>query len=159
MTAEYLTFSVASEEYAIGVGRITQIMERQTLTHVPEMTEWMPGVVNIRGAGVPVVDLGARFGVRDQPLGERACIIVVEMATGGREAVGLLADTVTQVIEIPPGDVQPPPPFGTAVEATFLKGLARAGEKFILLLDVDRILPEGLAALQRPTEGFNTFPS
>jgi len=153
MTAEYLTFSVAGEEYAIGVGRVKQIMERQTLTQVPEMPEWMPGVVNIRGSGVPVIDLAARFGLRDRPASERACIVVVEMASGGRESVGLLADSVTQVVEIPATEVQPPPPFGTAVEASFLTGLARAGEKFILMLDVDRVLPEGFAGAGAPTPG------
>ncbi len=138
---QYLTFALADEEYAIGVLHVKEIVEYDTVTRVPSTPRWIRGVMNLRGGVVPVVDLAVKLGLDERPVTRRTCIVIVEIALGGdRALMGVVADAVSQVVEIPPADVQPAPAFGTRVRCDYLQGMGRAGRKFVLLLDIDRVL-------------------
>ncbi|HXB53403.1 MAG TPA: chemotaxis protein CheW [Vicinamibacteria bacterium] len=139
--AQYLGFQIAGEEYAIGILRVREILEYDTLTKVPTTPPSIRGVINLRGSVVPVVDLAVKFGLSESVISKRTCIVVVEVNLDGERAVmGVLADAVSQVIDLPASEVEPPPPFGTRVRVDCLIGMGRAGRKFVLLLDIDKLL-------------------
>ena len=139
--AQYLTFMLGGEMFAIGILGIKEIIEYGSLTVVPMMPAFVRGVINLRGAVVPVVDLGVRFGLRDSLVTKRTCVIITEVEVGGEQWVmGLLADAVSQVIDLLPADIELPSAFGTRVPAEFLKGLAKVGTESVLILDLDRAL-------------------
>ena len=138
---QFLTFLLGEESYAVGILRVREIIEYDTVTRVPNMPHSIRGVINLRGAVVPVVDLAVRFGLRDCRVTKRTCVIIVEVEVGDEKLViGLMADAVSQVIDLPPSDIEPPPGFGTKVRVDFLKGLGKIGNKFVLILDLDRAL-------------------
>jgi purine-binding chemotaxis protein CheW len=138
---QYLTFLVANEECAISILKVREIIEFETVTTVPKMPRWVRGVINLRGAVVPVVDLAVKFNMEPAPLSKTTCIVIVETRFENQETVvGLIADAVSQVTELSPDDVQPVPDFGTRVNIDYLLGMAQAGRKFALLLDVDKLL-------------------
>jgi len=146
---QYLTFFLAGEEYAIGILRVKEILEYDTLTPVPQTPPSIRGVINLRGSVVPVVDLGAKFGLPPSPLTKRTCIVIVEVLLEGAPTVmGILADAVSQVMDFAPGDIEAPPVFGTAIRVDYLQGMGKVGKKFVLILDVDQVLavPELRAA-------------
>jgi purine-binding chemotaxis protein CheW len=149
-STQHLTFALADDEYAIGVLRVKEIIKHDTITQVPGTPAWVRGVVNLRGGAVPVVDLAVKFGLAERSVTARTCIVVVETSINGEEALmGLLADSVSQVLDIPKGEIQSAPAFGTKVRVDYLQGMARMGSKFVLMLDVDRVLSadELLAAI------------
>jgi len=136
-----LTFHVAGEEYAIGILRVKEIIEYGTLTKVPTTPPAIRGVINLRGSVVPVVDLAVKFGLPETPITKRTCIIVVEVDLDGeRTVMGLVAEGVSQVMDLRPQDIEAPPAFGTAVRVNYLRGLGKIGKKFVLILDIDRVL-------------------
>ncbi len=138
---QYLSFFVAGEEYALGILEVKEIVEFTTLTKIPSTPQAIRGVVNLRGRVVPVVDLAVRFGLAETQITKRACVVMVEAKWDGDLAiVGILADSVSQVMELPAASVQAPPSFGTKAKAEFLKGMANSGEKFVLILDLERVL-------------------
>ena len=138
---QYLTFYLAGEEYAIGILQVKEILEYDTLTKVPQTPASIRGVINLRGSVVPVVDLAAKFGLPPSPVTKRTCIVIVEVDLDGQRTVmGVLADAVSQVMDLAPTDVEPPPAFGTAVRVDYLQGMWKVGKKFVLILDVDRVL-------------------
>src|SRR5258708_7572637 len=139
--AQYLGFYIGGEEYAIGILRVREILEYDTVTKVPTTPPSIRGVINLRGSVVPVVDLAVKFGLPESVVSKRTCIVVVEVDLDGERAVmGVLADAVSQVIDLPASEVEPPPPFGTRVRVDRLIGMGRAGRKFVLLLDIDKLL-------------------
>jgi purine-binding chemotaxis protein CheW len=147
--SQFLTFYLAGEEYGIGILRVKEILEYDTVTPVPQTPPAIRGVINLRGSVVPVVDLAAKFGLPPSPLAKRTCIVIVEVNLAGRETVmGLLVDAVSQVMDLTAGDIEPPPAFGTAVKVDYLQAMGKVGKKFVLLLDVDKVLaaPELLQA-------------
>jgi len=140
-STQYLTFTLADDEYAISVLRVKEIIKHDTVTQVPATPAWVRGVVNLRGGAVPVVDLAVKFGMPERPVTARTCIVVVETVLNGKEAVmGLMADAVNEVLDITASEIQPAPAFGTRVRVDYLKGMGRSGTKFVLMLDVDRVL-------------------
>ncbi len=154
---QYLSFFLAGEEYALGILQVKEIIEYTTVTRIPGAPVWVRGVFNLRGSVVPVVDLAVKLGAPPVTPTRWSCIVVVEVKLGGERLVlGLLADSIGQVIELAPEDVVPPPAFGAPVHVDYLMGMGRmgAGRKFVLLLDIDRVLSgqEVLAAssLQAP---------
>ncbi len=156
---QYLTFHLAGEEYAIGILRVKEIIEYDALTKVPMMPPSIRGVINLRGNVVPVVDLAVKFGLPESPITKRTCIIIVEVELDGeRTVLGVVADAVSQVIDLLPQEIEPPPAFGTQVRVDYLQGMGKAGKKFVLILDVDQVLSahELLAAASAstgPTDG------
>lgn len=140
-SSQYLTFGVADQEYAIGVLQVKEIVKHETVTPVPAAPPWVRGVVNLRGGAVPVVDLAVKFGMPERPVTPRTCIVVVETRFDGKDALmGMMADTVNQVLDFPHADIQKAPAFGTRVRVEYLKGMGRLGTKFVLMLDVDQVL-------------------
>ncbi|ATB32906.1 chemotaxis protein CheW [Melittangium boletus] len=140
---QYLSFILAGQEYALGILRVKEIIEYDTVTPVPGAPVWVRGVFNLRGSVVPVVDLTIKLGLPPATLTRRSCIVVVEVRLGGEEIVlGLLADAIGQVIDLGPEDVAAPPAFGTPVHADYLVGMGRvaASRHFVLLLDIDKVL-------------------
>ncbi len=138
---QYLTFLLAGEEYAIGILKVKEIIEYDTVTTVPKTPRWVRGVINLRGAVVPVVDLGLKFGLEDRLVTKTTCIVIVEGQVEGQSTLmGVMVDAVSQVMDIAAGDVQEVPTFGTRITVDYLQGMAQLGKKFVLLLDIDKVL-------------------
>ena len=138
---QYLTFLLTGEEYAISILKVKEIIEYDTVTTVPKTPRWVRGVINLRGAVVPVVDLGLKFGLEERPVTKTTCIVIVEGQVEGQSTLmGVMADAVSQVMDIAAGDVQEVPTFGTRIKVDYLQGMAQLGKKFVLLLDIDKVL-------------------
>jgi purine-binding chemotaxis protein CheW len=138
---QYLTFFVHGEEYAVEILRVREVMESLPVTRVPSAPPAIRGVVNVRGAVVPIVDLGVRFGAAELPVTRFTCVVIVELPLDGDSvAMGLLVDRVNQVIELDKSRIEPVPPFGVRVRIDFLRAMGNVGEKFVMLLDAERIL-------------------
>lgn len=138
---QYLTFYVAGEEYAVTILKVTEIIECVSLTHVPGTPPWIRGVLNLRGAVVPVVDLAVKFGLPPATLTRRTCVVMVELEHDGERLVlGVMADSVHQVVELGPDQIQPPPSFGPKVRVDCIQGMGTSGDALVVLLDIDRVL-------------------
>jgi purine-binding chemotaxis protein CheW len=138
---EYLTFTLDGEEYGLGLVRVREIIEHQPITLVPSAPPAIRGVINLRGAVVPVVDLAARFGLRSCPIGRFTCIVIVEISFDAETSfLGLLVDTVEDVIALASEEIVAPPTFGTRVRYEHLLGLGRRAGKFVILLDAEKLL-------------------
>jgi purine-binding chemotaxis protein CheW len=148
---QYLTFMLGGEVFAIGILGIKEIIEYQGLTAVPMMPACIRGVINMRGAAVPVMDLSARFGKPMTAVTKRTCIIIVEIeAHGKRQDMGVVVDAVNAVLEIPHSEIEAPPTFGARVRTDFIEGMGKVNGKFVILLDVDRVLSaEDIGVLDR----------
>lgn len=140
---QYLTFVVGDEEFGVGILQAREIIEYDTVTTVPSAPAFIRGVINLRGSVVPVVDLAVKFGRTPGDVTRRSCIVVVEVRHArGSSVMGIVADRVSQVAELAADAIEPAPDFGTSVPAEWLAGLGRAGKRFILLLDTDRLLAD-----------------
>ena len=148
--SQYLTFTIAGEQYAVGVGHVKEIIGYDVPTKVPGTPPWIRGVINLRGLVVPVVDLAVKFGRPGNEVTRRTCVVIVDVRLAdGMVTMGVVADGVSQVLELTSDDIQPPPTFGMSVRIDFLLGLITTGKQFALLLDIDRVLAadELLAAI------------
>jgi len=138
---QYLTFVLGGEVFAIGILAIKEIIEYAHLTAVPMTPDYVRGVINLRGAVVPVLDLLVRFGKPSSPVTKRTCIIIVEIRAGEeRHDIGVVVDTVNAVLDIPASEIEPPPSFGAHIRTEFIQGMGKVNGQFVVLLDVDRIL-------------------
>ena len=140
-TQQYLTFLLGGELFAIGILAIKEIIEYSPPTQVPMMPDYLRGVINLRGAVVPVADLLVRFGRTPGVISKRTCIVIVEIiANGERQDVGVLVDAVDSVLDIPPADIEPPPAFGTRIATDFILGMGKVNGRFVILLNVSFVL-------------------
>lgn len=138
---QYLTFMLGGEVFAIGILNIKEIIEVGTMTTVPMMPDYIRGVINLRGAVVPVIDLSARFGNRRSDLTRRSCIVILELAHDEDVlTVGVVVDAVNEVIEIDDSQIDPPPAFGARIRTDFIQGMGKVRERFVIMLNVDRVL-------------------
>jgi purine-binding chemotaxis protein CheW len=138
---QYLTFLLADEEYAISILKVKEIIEYTAITKVPKVPSWIRGVINLRGAVVPVIDLAVKFGLEEKPVSKTTCVVIVESEFEGQTTmIGAIADAVSQVMDLTAEDIQPVPEFGTRLKVNYLLGMAQLGKKFALLLDVDKVL-------------------
>lgn len=138
---QYLTFRIAGEEYAVGILRVKEIVEYGAVTKVPQTPPWIRGVINLRGSVVPVIDLAVKFGLESSPITKWACIIFIELELDSELVVmGVVADAVSQVVDLAAEDIEPPPAFGTNVRVDFLLGMGKLGKSFVLILDIDQVL-------------------
>jgi purine-binding chemotaxis protein CheW len=149
-TGQYLTFELAQELFAIPVEKVREILDVTTITKVPQTPDYMRGVINLRGSVVPVVDLKLKFGMPETERTVNTCIIVMEVELEGETTVvGSLADSVQEVLELEPGQIEPAPRIGTKLDTDFIRGMGRYGEQFLMILDIDRIFSANeLDALQ-----------
>jgi purine-binding chemotaxis protein CheW len=153
-TAQYLTFMLGGEAFGIGIMAIKEIIEFSGITEVPMMPDCIRGVINLRGAVVPVMDLAARFGRPLAVPGKRTCIVIVELdgGAGGREGerqvTGVVVDAVSAVLDIPASEIEPAPSFGTRIRGDFIAGMGKLNGKFVILLNVANVLAvDALATL------------
>jgi len=138
---QFLTFVLGSEMFAIDILGIKEIIEYGNLTTVPMMPDFIRGVINLRGAVVPVVDLSARFGRPTSDVTRRTCIVIVEVdGAGDRQDIGVVVDAVSEVLEIPESEIEPPPSFGAKIRADFISGMGKVKEKFVIILNANKVL-------------------
>lgn len=141
---QYLTFMLRGEVFAIGILAIKEIIEYGKLTEVPRMPEFIRGVINLRGAVVPVVDLAARFGKDTTDIGRRTCIVIIEVANGDdTQVIGVMVDAVNAVLEIPQSEIEAAPSFGAKIRADFIQGMGKLDGNFVIILNVDKVLSVG----------------
>ncbi|MGZ8159139.1 MAG: chemotaxis protein CheW [Methylobacter sp.] len=146
---QYLTFMLSGETYAISILRIKEIIQYGQLTEVPRMPNFIRGVINLRGAVVPVIDLSARFGRPPTQVGRRNCIIIIEVEIEEEtHSVGVMVDAVNAVLEISDSEIEPAPTFGTNIHAEFIAGIGKINGKFVIILNIQQVLSmEDMVAL------------
>lgn len=142
---KYLSFTLASEVYAMAIEQVKEIIEFGQITTVPMMPAYMRGVINLRGAVVPVIDLSCRFGGAISEVGRRTCIVILEVpldaaAPAERQVLGVIVDAVNAVLDIAADAIEPPPNFGTSIRPDFIQGMAKVKERFVVILNVHRTL-------------------
>lgn len=140
VTVQYLTFKLADEVFAFDVAKVREILELVSLTKVPQTPDYMCGVINLRGSVVPVIDLRLNFGMQRTDKTVNTCIIVVEVRLEGETIVlGVLADSVQEVVEMEPDNIEPPPQLGSKLNTQFIKGMGKIDKNFVMILDIDKV--------------------
>jgi len=138
---QYLTFTLGGEMFAVETLSVKEIIEYGQITAVPMMPPSIRGVINLRGAVVPVIDLKARFGAAATEVTRRTCIVIIELgAEDEHQVIGIVVDTVSEVLEIPPAEIEPPPAFGARIRTDFISGMGKIAGHFVILLDMGRVL-------------------
>lgn len=155
---KYLTFSLGGEEYGIDIIKIREIIGMMPVTAVPKMPGYLKGVINLRGRVIPIIDLRLRFEMAAAAATERTCIIVVEIGFGGgrRLVVGIVVDSVSEVLNIKGDEIENTPAFGAALDTNFILGMAKINGGVKILLDIDRILRPEEAGLVAEVETAST---
>ncbi|MHB9097789.1 MAG: chemotaxis protein CheW [Syntrophales bacterium] len=140
---KYLTFALAGEEYGIGILKVKEIIGLMTITTIPQTPGYVKGVINLRGKVIPVADLRLKFGMEAMEYNDRTCIIVVEIAGTGRTILmGIVVDSVSEVLNIKGGDIEDTPNFGSHLNTAFILGMAKINGSVKILLDIDRVFRE-----------------
>jgi purine-binding chemotaxis protein CheW len=148
--AQYLTFRLGEEVFALDITQVREVLDFTAITRVPRMPEFMRGVINLRGSVVPVVDLRLKFGMSATERTVNTCIIIAEVAIQGeRTLLGALADSVQEVIDLEAGQIEPAPRLGTSIHAQFIRGMGKRDEHFVIILDVDKVFSNDELALVR----------
>ncbi len=140
---QYLTFKLADEVFALDVAKVREILEITSITKIPQTPEFMRGVINLRGSVVPVIDMRLKFGMSATEQTVNTCIIVVEVTLEGETTVlGALADSVQEVVEMEPDQIEPAPHIGTRLNTNFIKGMGKHEGDFVMILDIDKVFSE-----------------
>lgn len=153
---QYLSFVLDDELYALDIAKVREVLELQSVTRIPRTPEFMSGVINLRGHAVPVVDLRLKFGLEPTEHTVDTCIVIAEVGMEGESVVlGALTDSVREVFELSADQISPPPKMGTGIRADFIHGMAKLDERFIMILDIDRVfsVEELVAVGAEPTNG------
>ena len=152
--SQYLTFALGGEMFAVGILNVKEIIEYGNLTEIPMMPTFIRGVINLRGSVVPVIDLAARFGGSPAELGKRTCIVIVEVADADTQHdIGIMVDAVSEVLDIPASEIEPPPSFGAKIRADFIFGMGKVDGKFVIILNINKVLSIEEIAQLTGTEG------
>ena len=151
---QYLTFMLGGEMFSLNILCIKEIIWYANLTEVPMMPACIRGVINLRGAVVPVIDLAARFGGQQTEVSRRTCIIIIEIGNGEeRHDIGIVVDAVSEVLEVSSADIEPAPSFGAKIRADFIDGMGKIGGKFVIILSIQKVLSvDEIAALATVAE-------
>ncbi len=145
---KYLTFTLAEEEYGIGILKVKEIIGMMAITTVPQTPAYMKGVINLRGKVIPIVDLRLKFDMQAIDYTDKTCIIVVEVSSGSQKVmIGILVDSVSEVLNIKGSDIEDTPNFGSHLNTDYILGMAKTGGKVKILLDIDRVLSSDETAL------------
>jgi purine-binding chemotaxis protein CheW len=140
---KYLTFSLAGEEYGIGILKVKEIIGMMVITTIPQTPEYIKGVINLRGKVIPVVDLRSKFGMALMDYTERTCIIVVEIKSAAATIpMGIVVDSVSEVLNIKAGEIEDVPNFGSNLDMNYILGMAKMGSGVKILLDIDKVLSD-----------------
>jgi purine-binding chemotaxis protein CheW len=138
---QYLTFTLGDEVFAMDIRTVREIIQHAAMTVVPLMPNFVRGVINLRGAVVPVIDLQSRFGRATTVVGKKTCIVIFDASTEGEKVeLGLMVDSVSEVIDILPAQIEPPPHFGTSIQRDFIRGMGKVDGEFIVILEPARAL-------------------
>ena len=148
---QYLTFKLDDEVFGLAIGKVREVLDFTTVTRVPRTPEYMRGVINLRGSVVPVVDLHMKFGLAQTEKTVNTCIIIVEIDIEGEVTIlGALADSVQEVVELEPDQIEAAPKIGTKLNTEFIKGMGKREEQFVILLDIDKVFShDELSQVQR----------
>ena len=146
---QYLTFKLDDEVFALGIDKVREVLDYTSVTKVPQTPDFMRGVINLRGSVVPVVDMRLKFGMAKTEKTVNTCIIIVEINLEGETTVlGALADSVQEVLDLEPQQIEPAPKIGTKLRTDFIRGMGKRDEQFIIILDIDKVFSsEELAAV------------
>jgi purine-binding chemotaxis protein CheW len=145
---KYLTFKIANEHYGIEILKIKEIIGMMPITSLPKTPGFLKGVINLRGKVIPVMDLRLRFGMQEIEYTERTCIVVVEIAgNAGEIHMGIVVDSVSEVLNIKAEDIQDTPTFGTSLNTEYILGMAKMESRVKILLDIDRVMSTENAAI------------
>lgn len=156
-TKQYLTFKLSDEVFGVDVAQVREILDYVKITKVPQTPDFMCGVINLRGSVVTVVDMNLKFGMKRTEQTVNTCIVVVEVKIGDETAVlGALVDSVQEVFEIEPQNIEPAPRIGTKLNTEFIKGMGKRDENFIIILDIDKVF--STEELELVTESSNYKP-
>ncbi len=152
---QYLTYKLADELFAFDIAKVREVLDFTSITHVPKMPEFMRGVINLRGNAVPVVDLRLKLGMPKTDKTVDTCVIISEVRVNGDPTViGALADSVQEVMDLGPEHIEPAPKIGTGLNTEFIRGMGRHDERFIIILDIDKVFSaDELAALPAAGRG------
>lgn len=138
---QYLTFTLGDEVFAMDIRCVREIIQHGSMTMVPLMPEFVRGVINLRGSVVPVIDLQSRFGRERSKVGKKTCIVIFDTVVDDEKVeLGLLVDTVSEVIDIAQAHVEPAPQFGSSIRRDFIHGMGKVGGEFIVILAPERAL-------------------
>jgi purine-binding chemotaxis protein CheW len=152
--SQYLTFALGSEMFAVGILNVKEIIEYGNLTEIPMMPAFIRGVINLRGSVVPVIDLSARFGGSQTEVGRRTCIVIVEVEDDeAKHDIGIMVDAVSEVLDIPGSEIEPPPSFGAKIRADFIFGMGKVAGKFVIILNINKVLSVEEIALLTGSDG------
>jgi len=153
-TTQYLTFKLEEEVFALDIAKVREVLDFTTVTKVPRTPEYMRGVINLRGNVVPVVDMRLKFGMPITEKTVNTCVIITEVSVEGETTVlGAMADSVQEVLDLEPEQIEPPPRIGTKLNTEFIKGMGKRDDQFIMILDIDEIFTASeLAAVQGLTD-------
>jgi purine-binding chemotaxis protein CheW len=166
-SGQFLAFQIGTEEYGVGILKVREILKYDEITRIPGAPAAVRGVINLRGNVVPVIDLARKFGLGETPVSKLTCIVVVEVEDQGTtNTLGVLADAVNQVLDLTADQVEATPEFGLEGRLDYLRGMGRLGKKFLLILDVDKVLSSAelrriskLAAAESPAESSAEAPA
>ena len=154
LSNQFLTFSLAEDTFAVDVLMAREILDYSEVTRVPQTPDYMLGVINLRSNVVPVIDMRLKFGMEDVEKTRDSCIIVMEVDVDGNPVVvGALADSVSEVLDLMPSQIEPPPRIGTRLNTEFIKGMGNLGEKFIIILDINKVFSTDELALVQAVSG------
>lgn len=147
---QYLTFTLDREFYAMDIAKVREVLEYTEITRVPRTPEFMRGVINVRGRAVPVVDMRLKFGMTKTEHKVNTCIIIVEVDMDGEPTtLGALADSVQEVIDLEPDQIEPSPRLGARIKSDFIEGMGKQNEEFIIILNIDKVFSaEELSVVQ-----------
>jgi purine-binding chemotaxis protein CheW len=148
---QYLTFKLSEEVFGVDVAQVREILDYIKITKVPQTPDFMCGVINLRGSVVPVVDMRLKFGMEKTETTVNTCIVVVEVNLDGENTIlGALVDSVQEVFELGPSEIEPAPRIGTKLKTDFIKGMGKRDDRFIILLDIDKVFSsEELSIVQQ----------
>ena len=140
---QFLTFTLGSEIFALDIVKVREVLELTTVSGIPRTPDYMKGVINLRGRAVPVVDMRLKLGMSRIEHTVDTCVIILEVAFGGEAIVmGAMVDSVREVFEMSKDQIEPAPQMGAAIETSYIKGMCRQGDQFVIITDVDRIFSE-----------------
>jgi purine-binding chemotaxis protein CheW len=139
-TTQYLTYKLGDEVFALDISKVREVLDYTPITKVPRTPGFLRGVINLRGSVVPVVDLRLKLGMTKTEKTVNTCIIITEVTVDGETTVlGALADSVQEVIDLEPGHIEPAPKIGTKLKTDFINGMGKQNDRFIIILDIDRV--------------------
>lgn len=138
--SQFLTFKLDGETFALDIAKVREVLDFTTVTKVPQTPEFMRGVINLRGNVVPVVDLRLKFGLPKTEKTVNTCIIITEIEVDNETViVGAMADSVQEVLDLEPDQIEPPPKIGTKLNIDFIRGMGKRGDEFIIILEIDSV--------------------